>query len=42
MLPVMIEIHPMNGQPRVSHFRAAFAGIIQRTAFVGQIPRAAQ
>jgi hypothetical protein len=39
---VMIKIHPMNGKPRATPFRAAFAGVIQHAAFAGQIPHAIQ
>jgi hypothetical protein len=38
----MIEISPMNGNPRVTPFHAVEAGILQRAAFAGQMQRAVQ
>jgi hypothetical protein len=32
ILLVMLEIHPMNGQPRATPYHAAFVGDIQREA----------
>lgn len=36
-----LEDYFMNGETRAAHFRAAFAGIIQRTWFAGQMSRKA-
>jgi hypothetical protein len=35
----MVKTHPMNKQLGATPFRAAFAGIIRRVAFVGQMLR---